>query len=281
MRINPSILVCICCTAFTPAFAADKSAVVTLSEAPAAVQKAINARVGDGKLGAINKTTEGEETVYDVDLTGKDGQDRDFTVAEDGTLMSTQVTLIETPAAVQKSIQSLAREGEVECIDKWLDGLNITYDVSLTMKDGREKGFTLDDAGTLLSLEVSLTEPPGVVQKTIQAEMAGGKLERIDKMLGEDGTSYDVMVTAKDGREKSFTVADDGKLVSQRVTLEETPPPVRNTIRERMGHGTILRIDKSFVKNKGVLPYEVQGRKDGKPCDFSVGPKGRFLGSDD
>ncbi len=32
---------------------------------------------------------------------------------------------------------------------------------------------------------------------------------------------------------------------------------------------------------KEVLPYEVQGRKDGKPFDFSVGPGGKFLGRDD
>jgi hypothetical protein len=31
----------------------------------------------------------------------------------------------------------------------------------------------------------------------------------------------------------------------------------------------------------GVFPFEVEGRKDGKPFDFSVGPKGRFLGMDD
>jgi hypothetical protein len=28
------------------------------------------------------------------------------------------------------------------------------------------------------------------------------------------------------------------------------------------------------------LPYEVEGRKDGKTFDFSVGPRGRFLGMD-
>jgi hypothetical protein len=34
-------------------------------------------------------------------------------------------------------------------------------------------------------------------------------------------------------------------------------------------------------KKAGVLPYEVTGRKDGKPFNFSVGPRGRFLGMDD
>ena len=42
--------------------------------------------------------------------------------------------------------------------------------------------------------------------------------------------------------------------------------------------GTVLRVDKSFVKERGVDPFEVEGRKDGKPFDFSVGPRGKFLG---
>jgi uncharacterized membrane protein YkoI len=280
MQIKQSILVFICCAMTATVFADDKSTAVTLAETPTVVREAITARVGDGKLGDISKTTENSETVYDVGLTAKDGQDRDFTMAEDGTLMSTQVTLIETPAAVQKSIQTLAREGEVESIDQSLDDSNVTYDISLTMSDGREKGFTLDVGGMLLSMEVSLAETPAAVQKTIQTEMADDKLENIDKMFDEDGITYDVDVTGKGGREMSYTVAEDGKLISRQVTLEETPPPVRRTIKERIGDGKILRIDRSFVKNKGVMPYEVQGRKDGKPFDFSVGPRGRFLGMD-
>lgn len=65
------------------------------------------------------------------------------------------------------------------------------------------------------------------------------------------------------------------------VALSETPP-ARKTIREQIGGGKILRIDRSlFEKQAGVLPYEVEGRKDGRPFDFSVGPHGKFLGMDD
>jgi len=56
---------------------------------------------------------------------------------------------------------------------------------------------------------------------------------------------------------------------------------VRKTIKEQIGDGTRLRIDRSFAEAKGVMPYEVQGRKNGKPFDFSIGPRGRFLGMDD
>jgi hypothetical protein len=68
----------------------------------------------------------------------------------------------------------------------------------------------------------------------------------------------------------------------EQVALEDTIPAVRKTIRQKMGDGKILRIDKSLVeKRMGVLAFEVQGRKDGKPFNFSVGPQGRFLWMDD
>jgi uncharacterized membrane protein YkoI len=258
----------------------DQSKTVTLSETPPAVQKTIHAQTGDGRLGEIDKTFDGE-TVYDVALTAKDGQERDFTVAGDGTLLSVEVALAETPAPVQKFIQKLMPQGGLESIDKNLDDSEITYDVGLTAKDGRDKDFTLAADGTLLSAEVTLNETPAAVQQTIATQLAGGKLEGIDKNFDDDGISYDVEMTAKDGRAKDFTVAANGSLSSVRMTLEETPRPVQRTIKNRIGTGKIFEIDRSYVKEDGVFPYEVQGLKDGKPFDFSVGPRGKFLGMDD
>jgi len=280
MQFRQSIFLAIVCAAASAALAGDPSASAALAGTPAAVQKAILARVGDGKLGDIDKLSENGEIVYDVGLTAKDGQDRDFMVAEDGTLLSTEVTLAETPAAVQKSIQTLVKTGEVESIDKSLDDSEITYDIGLTTKEGLEKGFTLGEEGTLLSMEVSVAEMPAAAQKTVQTQVADGSVKSINKIFDADGITYDIETSAKGGREKAFAVAEDGKLVSQRVSLRETPPAVRRTIKERLGEGKLLRIDHSLIEENGVMPYEVQGRKDGKPFDFSVGPKGKFLGMD-
>lgn len=64
-------------------FAGDASRIVKLSETPAAVQKTIHSQVGDGTLGEIDKALNGGETVYNVGLTAKDGNERDFTMDED------------------------------------------------------------------------------------------------------------------------------------------------------------------------------------------------------
>jgi len=281
MRFNQFILTSLFFGAAIAAFADDQSKTVALSETPAAVQKTVQAQTGGGKLGDIDKVLDGGETIFDVELTAKDGQEKDFTVAEDGTLLSVEVALAETPAPVQKSIKTLVGGGELESIDNNLDDAEITYDVELTATNGRKKDFTIADDGTLLSAEVALSETPDVVQKTIATQMNGGKLESIDKNFDDDGISYDVEVKAKDGQKKNFTVGADGSLSSVVVTLKETTPAAQKTIQNQIGDGKILEIDRSFVKRDGVFPYEVQGLKDGKPFDFSVGPHGRFLGMDD
>jgi uncharacterized membrane protein YkoI len=281
MQIKKIILLSIFCGVTVTTFADDQSQTVNLSETPAAVQKTIHAQIGDGQLGEIDTETNGEEIVYDVELTAKDNQERDFTVDEDGTLLSVEVALAETPEQAQKNIKTLIGDGKLESIDKNLDDLDITYDIEAATKDGREKDFTIADDGILLSAEVELSETPDAVQKTIAAQLIGGKVESIDKNFDDDGISYDVETTTKDGQEKSFTVAANGALSSIEVTLAETPRPVQRTIKNQIGDGKVLEIDRSFVEKRGVFPYEVQGLKDGKPFDFSVGPHGRFLGMDD
>ncbi|HVU09537.1 MAG TPA: PepSY-like domain-containing protein [Verrucomicrobiae bacterium] len=262
-------------------FADDQSQTVKLSETPAAVQKTVQAQINGGQLGEIDAETNGEEIVYDVELTGTNDEERDFSVADDGTLLSVEIPFAETPAPVQKAIQTLIKQGELESIDKNLDDSEIAYDIELAAKDGREKDFTIADDGTLLSEEVSLTETPDVVQKTIASQLNGGKVENIGKNFDDDGINYDVEITTKDNSEKSFTVAENGKLSSVQVTLEEIPRPVQKTIRNQIGDDKVLEIDRSFVQKNGVFPYEIQGRKNGKPFDFSVGPRGRFLGMDE
>jgi uncharacterized membrane protein YkoI len=263
------------------ALAEDPSMTVALSETPAAVQKTIQTQTADGNLGDIDKVR-GDLTTYDVGWTSKDGQVRDFSVSEDGALLSVEVSLADTPRAVQKSVNTLLMsKGVLESVDKNLDDSETTYDVELTTTNGQEKEYTLANDGALVSMEVALNETPDAVQKTIATQLIGGKLEDIDKVFDDAEISYEVKTTKPDGHQKNFTVETNGSVSSVEVTLEETAPAARNTITDRMGNGRILQIDRSFVKKKGVFPYEVEGLKDGKPFDFSVGPKGRFLGMDD
>ena len=281
MKVKHSISILFACAIGASAASALADETVALSDVPSAVQKTIQSQGADGKMGDITKSAEDRDTVYDVDLTAKDGSERDFTVAQDGTLLSVEVALDETPAAVQDTIRSELSGGSVESVDKNLDDADVSYDIEGAGKDGKEMDFTVDDDGTLSSRQVALAETPDAVQKTVSAQLNGGKVKTIDENFDDDGTNFDITVAASDGSEAGFNVAAGGAMTSKEVSLDDIPARARATIESRIGDGTILRVDKSFIRRNNVLPFEVEGRKDGKPFDFSVGPRGRFLGMDD
>jgi hypothetical protein len=277
-RIASVLLLCGIAASAAPALADET---VTFSDTPAAVHKTIHDQVGDGKMGAITKRAEDNDTVYDVDLTAKDGFERDFTVAQDGTLLTIEVTLAEVPAEVRQTIKSELSGSGPDSIDKNLDDADISYDIEGPGNNEKEVDFTVDEDGTLSRRRVALTDTPDAVQKTIAAQLNGGSVETIDENLDDDGTNFDVTITTPGGSETSVNAATDGTMMSKEVPLDDVPARARATIQNRIGDGTILRVDKSFEKRNNVFPFEVEGRKDGKPFDFSVAPRGRFLGMDD
>lgn len=281
MKIKRIISVLLACAIVTSGTSLLADETVALSDTPVAVQKTIQSQVADGKMGDITKHAEDQDTVYDVDLTAKNGFDRDFTVAQDGTLLSVEVTLVETPAAVRDTIKSELNGSGPDSIDKNLDDAEISYDVEGPGENGSVKDFTVDEDGTLSSRQVALAETPDSVQQSIAAQLNGGKVKTIDENFDDDGTNFDVTVATSAGAETSFNVGADGAMISKEISLDEVPARARATIENRIGDGAVLRVDKSFIRRNNVLPFEVEGRKDGKPFDFSVAPRGRFLGMDD
>jgi uncharacterized membrane protein YkoI len=342
MRCKRLLSVSVSLIASVVGFAAGVTQPVPLTQTPPAVRKTIAAQIGNGKLGDIQRSDEGGETAFDVGFTTQAGEKHAFSVAADGALLSTEITLAEAPAAVRKTIETEAAGWGLNGIDRNVEEAGATYDVAVT-KNGRTQSFTVDDDGTLLSIAVPLEEAPAAVQKAIQAQANGAQIRSIDKnvddteitfevetvragvktsfTLGEDGSpvsaavtlaetpaavqatvarqaaggtvqsidenfetdgnTYDVEAVTKDGAVNSFAVGAGGELRSLEVTLDQIPPAPRKTIQDQIGAGKIIRIDKSLVEKKDkVHPYQVEGRKDGKPFDFSVGPKGRFLGID-
>ncbi len=257
---------------------------VSLKDTPDAVQRAIRSQLGTGKLDTIEKSIDDDEISYDVTSIAKDGQDRSFTVSDSGKLLSLEITLAEAPTLVQKAIASEVGQNQLGNIEKNLEDGDVTYQVSFTNKAGLPRSFTLGDEGKVESREIALEDAPPAVQQTVATEVGKGKVQDVDEIIDSDGITYEIGMTvnANGGRYRDFTVAADGHLDSREVALANAPAPVRAAIAAQIGNGKVLSIEQSFVeKEAGVFPYQVTAEKDGKPFDFSVGPKGRFLGMDD
>jgi hypothetical protein len=252
---------------------------VSLADLPPAVQKTIKAQVGGNKLGDIERDEEAGDITYDVEMT-QNGEERTFTVDDLGVLIGIGVGLNETPAPVRKIIQVQVGQGELDSIEKTFDNGDVSYEVEMTTKTGAERSFTVTADGKLERLQVTLDETPAAVRKTIETHTAGGKLGDLFRVFDDDEVSYQMNFSAE-GRERDLSVAGNGKLERKQVFLSELLPAAQKTIKEKLGDGKILRIDHVFEQKMRVMPYEVEGRKDGKPFNFSVGPKGRFLGMDE
>lgn len=259
--------------------AADGRQTVPLSSLPAAVQKTIKAQPGEAKVGDIERIEEDGEVYFDVTVT-KAGMERSLSVGEDGTLLSAEVELSETPEAVRKAIQTQVGGGTLDNIDKVLEDGKESYNVDFTTKDKAERTFIVGADGKLQQVQVTLAEVSTAARKTIESHAGQSKLGDIFKIFDDSGVSYDIEMT-QGGKEREFSVAESGKLESREVFLSELSAAAAATVKEKIGNGKILRIDEIFTKRAGVFPFEVEGHKDGKAFNFSVGPKGRFLGMDE
>ena len=252
---------------------------VRLKDLPPAAQKTIQAQLSGATLDDIEQSEEDGKVSYTANIT-RHGQERDFTVAADGRLLSEEVTLEETPPPVQNTIKSQLREGTLDNIEKTFEETQISYEVDITRKDGVSRSFTVGLDGKLLSLQISLEEAPAPVKHTIRTRLAGGKLEDIYRTFEDGAVSYYVEFN-REGKQRDFSVAPNGKLESTHVFLSEISPAAQETIQNKIGKGRVVRIDKVFDRKQGVLPYEIEGLKDGRPFNFSVGPNGAFLGMDE
>jgi hypothetical protein len=81
----------------------------------------------------------------------------------------------------------------------------------------------------------------------------------------------------RNGKDREFSVTADGKLESVRVFPAELPALGQKTLREMIGTGKLIRIDKTVDDSM----FHIESRKDGKPFDFKIGPGGRFRGMED
>jgi len=158
---------------------------------PPPVRQTIREQLGeDGKMGRVTKSTEDEQTVFEVTIT-KDGRDRDLTIAASGTILEREVFLDEVSASVKSAILQTARGEEVDDITQTTDDGQINYDVE-TIKGGVTRDFTIGPAGQLLSLQVTLAETPPAAQKTVGEKTQGATNIKIHKTTEEGEETYEV-----------------------------------------------------------------------------------------
>lgn len=177
------------------------------------------------------------------------------------------------PDAARKTIKTQSRGSKLLCIDPSIDNGQIVYTVELK-KSGHDFSFVVDDDGTLVRVQVALAETPASVQAAIKTELAGGSVDCIDKVPDEDAATYDVEIT-RSGRDRSFTVSEDGNIVDREVFLEELPEAIQKAVKAQAKGGRLGDIKEVYEDEE--MTYSVNLTRHRKAMPFSLDDEGNLV----
>jgi len=245
-----------------------------LSRQPVPVQNAIRAQLGGGRLRTIDQDENDGETIYDVEMV-RDGKTRSFSVSAEGELLDAEVFMEELPAAIQQAIRTKVGSATLGEIDKSIDDGQASFEVEM-ITAGKTRTFSLDATGKLTDEEVDLAELPDVLQKAIQKEVAGGKIDQVTRTFDTGDTLYDVDISQNHKtRTVTFDAAGAPLCEAEEVTLEEVPAAVKTQIQKLSDGGKVVSISK--VIENGAMSFDVDVRKQGKVESHTLAEDGTVV----
>ena len=126
----------------------------------------------------------------------------------------------DVPAAVQKTITANAHGGKVDKVEKETKDGKSVYEVKVDTSDNQKIKMKVDEDGTLTAFryghkeekDVSFSEVPKAVQKTITENARGAKVEKVEKETKNGETLYEAKVKAADDKETEIKVNENGDL---------------------------------------------------------------------
>jgi len=258
-----------------PAVGGDSQSVETVMKLPdlsPALQKAVQAKAAQGRLGEIVRTIEDGETNYSIEVT-RNGRTRSFTLDDTGDLLDEEVFLSELPPRVQRAIHQHAGRSRIEEITKAIDEDEITYDVTIT-REGRERSFTLDATGQLLKTEVFLNELAAAVRAAITNAAGARGVGDINKTTDEGEVLWEVELSGP-GPVCTLTFDDQGSLVSREeaVALTRTPVAVQQALAAQLAGGKLLGLTQTT--EDGEVTYDAEVLTAGKRQTITLDAAGK------
>ena len=243
---------------------------------PTAVRDVIKNQSDGSAVTNIERKEEDGGVSYTVGTKTRDGRKSDFTVSDDGTLLSIDTTLAALPQAVRDAIVTEISDGRIDKIEQSFEEERPSYRVVTTAFDGHKRDFIFARDGSLMDVEMTLAEVAAPLRAAIEAQLGLGVLESIDKRFDDGETSYVAAITSRDGRHRDFTFSEDGSLSSVEVTLGELPEVVQAAMHAQVSGGRLGWIDKTF--DDGEITYHAGTiSPDGVRHVFTVSEKGKLL----
>ena len=188
-------------------------------------------------------------------------------------LSAADISLDKLPAAAQKTVKAQLKGGEVSSISKEEDDGKITFEVE-AKKGETEWSFTVAADGSLLKVEIPLSEAPAEVQKTVKATVGKGKIDTVTKSIDDGEVTYDVDFTTAEGKDRFLSVDPDGTLNTLEVGLEDLAKPIQDKVKELAGKWQIDAVLKSF--EEGKVYWDIQLSLEKQARDFRLADDGKL-----
>ncbi len=259
-------------------YGAATNAEETLDHLPPSIQKTIRTHLAGGNLRSIDTEVEEGDISYDVEMVGRGGRARSFTVGADGELLDKEMFMRELPQTLRQAIQEKAGAAQVGDINRSFESTQTVYEVEI-VTNGKTRSFTMDDGGKLVDEEVFLPELPDSFQTAIRKEIGNAAIDDITRSFDDGETSYDVDVIEK-GKTRTLTFDSKGVLECKEedVALSTVPAGVQKQIRTCSDHGKVIAIEK--VTEDGAISFDVDIRQGGKVKSYTIAENGEVLDSD-
>lgn len=131
------------------------------------------------------------------------------------------VQLSSVPAAVKKTINANSRGAKVDAVEKENKHGKAVYKVKLNTSDNQRIKLKIEEDGTLTGFEYKCEEESNIsfdavspaAQKTITANIRGGKVNKVEKENKYGETIYEVKATTLDNRAVELKVNKKGSLI--------------------------------------------------------------------
>jgi putative PepSY-like beta-lactamase-inhibitor len=105
-------------------------------------------------------------------------------------------------------------------------------------------------------VKITLDQAPPAVQQAIKERAGSNKIIRLEKADEDGQIQYEALVEKENGKKIEFAIKADGTLdaVEERVTLDELPDKVADTVKKTIGDGKMEAVEK--VTKDGTVTYE-------------------------
>jgi len=124
----------------------------------------------------------------------------------------TKVKLEDLPSAVLSSVKDITRDATLVGLNKEQEKGNTIYEVETKGSNGKTRDLLLDRTGAVIETEqeVDLDTIPPAAKLAIQKRLAGGTVQKVEKLTKGSSVSYEAAIKTKSGKNLEVGVNADG-----------------------------------------------------------------------